>query len=220
MNSARPTPRTAAGDSRAIPVFVSPSMSPSRRAGIRSDTHKLVVNPVDGGHQVSLAEGTMSARDRDCVLAWQPVQQPTQPWLTLFFTMTPRPGFLYFLAQTAPPSSRDEAASIPREVMLLVDHFRLMTGANGRRPIWPSSASCPMTPADRFGLCLFHTDHVAHRSLTEATPEAIEQAVAWLKGQHDGGGTPTWGLPWKRPCALRRQPEISHAMCSSSPMLR
>ena len=101
-----------------------------------------------------------------------------------------QPGFL--LAQTllaqAPTSAPD---SPPRSVVLLFDNSLSMQWDKLERSYGALEATLlNLRPADRFSLILFNQDVTLYKPQpVAATPEAIEQALAFVKASRLRGGT-------------------------------
>ena len=96
----------------------------------------------------------------------------------------------YFLALCTPPKWAD-AKKVPREVVLLVDHSGLMEGAKWEAADWAVERFLAgLSERDSFALGLFHstTKWFAQRT-RKATPDAVREAVAFLKKNRDSGGT-------------------------------
>ncbi len=90
-----------------------------------------------------------------------------------------------------PPSKIAEDATLPREVLLLVDHSGSMTGPKWAAADWAVERFLSdLNADDSFALATFHTEVNWHRrSLAAADAEAVDQAVQWLKANRDSGGT-------------------------------
>lgn len=101
-----------------------------------------------------------------------------------------QPGF--FLAQTllapAPAAAPDSA---PRTVVLLFDNSLSMQWDKLERSYGALQATLlSLKPADRFSLLLFNQDVTPYKPQpVAATPEAIEQALAFVKASRLRGGT-------------------------------
>ena len=99
-----------------------------------------------------------------------------------------QPGF--FLAQTllAPASAPD---SPPRTVVLLFDNSLSMQWDKLERSYGALEATLlSLKPADRFSLILFNQDVTLYKPQpVAATPEAVEQALAFVKANQLRGGT-------------------------------
>jgi Ca-activated chloride channel family protein len=152
---------------------------------IASPTHALAV----GGDRVRLRDGDVIP-DRDCVLTWCAAAAESRPALRVWTQPDPASGKAYFLALCAPPKFAN-AKKVPREVILLVDHSGSMGGAKWEAADWAVERFLAgLSEHDSFALGLFHdtTKWLAERP-RKATPEAVREAVAFLKANRDSGGT-------------------------------
>ncbi|MBP3961061.1 VWA domain-containing protein [Gemmata sp. G18] len=152
---------------------------------IASPTHALAVE----GDRVRLREGE-ALPDRDCVISWGAKTEDAQPALRTWVHADPATEKAYFLALCAPPKFAS-AKKIPREVVLLVDHSGSMRGAKWEAADWAVERFLAgMSEHDSFALGLFHdtTKWFAERP-RKATPDVVREAVAFLKTNHDSGGT-------------------------------
>ena len=152
---------------------------------IASPTHALAVE----GDHVSLREKEVIP-DRDCVISWGAKADDSQPALRTWVHADSATEKAYFLALCAPPKFAN-AKKIPREVVLLVDHSGSMRGAKWEAADWAVECFLAgLSEHDSFALGLFHdtTKWFAARP-RKATPDAVREAVAFLKANHDSGGT-------------------------------
>ncbi|MFN8492690.1 MAG: VIT domain-containing protein [Caldilineaceae bacterium] len=159
-------------------------------ATVTSPTHALAVNPVGDEQRVQLQSGEVLP-DRDCVLAWTPVQAETRPVLRVFCHSDRPTDWVYFLAQVAPPALPTDHQGIGREAILLVDHSGSMTGPKWAAADWAVERFlADLTERDTFALGVFHnTTHWFAEQLQPATSAVVEKAVQWLKQHTDSGGT-------------------------------
>jgi Ca-activated chloride channel homolog len=158
---------------------------------VRSGTHALAIGGDDaGGLRVRLRDEEVLP-DRDCVLAWQPRREATRPAFHALVHDDREDKHVYFLALVAPPRAVDPAATVAREVVLLVDHSGSMQGAKWEASDWAvRSFLSGLTERDRFGLGLFHNAaYWFDRSTQRATPEAVGRAIDFLLRSRDSGGT-------------------------------
>ncbi len=157
---------------------------------VSSPTHPLEVARDLGRARIRLRDGEV-VPDRDCVVTWQPEGQSDRPTLDLLLHDEPASGFVYFLAMVAPPAARDPGKGAAREVVLLVDHSGSMGGDKWQAADWAVERFLSdLSDRDSFALGLFHTTtRWFDRSPRRATPEAVAEAVAFLKAHRDPGGT-------------------------------
>jgi Ca-activated chloride channel homolog len=151
---------------------------------IASPTHALTVE--DG--RARLRDGEVLP-DRDCVVTWWPVAAERAA-LRVWTHTDAASGKAYFLALCAPPKFAS-AKKVPREVILLVDHSGSMEGAKWEAADWAvEQFLAGLGEHDSFALGLFHnsTKWLAQRT-RKATPDAVREAVAFLKANRDSGGT-------------------------------
>ncbi len=150
---------------------------------IASSTHALSVE----GDRVRLRDDVLP--DRDCVITWRPKAED-RPALRVWTQADSATGKAYFLALCAPPRYTN-AKKVPREVILLVDHSGSMEGAKWEAADWAVERFLAgLSEHDSFALGLFHdtTKWLAQRP-QKATPDAVREAVAFLKKSRDSGGT-------------------------------
>ncbi|WP_197909482.1 VIT domain-containing protein [Gemmata massiliana] len=152
---------------------------------IASPTHALAVE----GDRVRLREEEVIP-DRDCVISWGAKADDSQPALRTWVHTDPATEKAYFLALCAPPKFAN-AKKTPREVVLLVDLSGSMRGAKWEGADWAVERFLAgMSEHDSFALGLFHstTKWFAERP-RKATPDAVREAVEFLKANLDSGGT-------------------------------
>ena len=157
---------------------------------VSSSTHRLELATEKGAVRVRLQDGEIIA-DRDCVLRWQPMQSPDRPALQVWLHDDVPSEQVYLLALVAPPGGLAPAQSVPREVLLLVDHSGSMQGAKWAAADWAVKRFLSsLTERDAFGLGLFHnkTRWFSERVQT-ADGQAIEAALHFLETSRDSGGT-------------------------------
>ncbi len=151
---------------------------------VASSTHALQVE----GDRVRLRDGEVIP-DRDCVLTWR-AKAEAKAALRAWVHADPATEKAYFLALAVPPKQPD-AKKVPREVVLLVDHSGSMEGPKWEAADWAVERFLAgLTEHDSFALGLFHdtTKWFAQRP-QKATPDAVRDAVAFLKKTRDSGGT-------------------------------
>ncbi|MFN8539972.1 MAG: VIT domain-containing protein [Thermomicrobiales bacterium] len=158
---------------------------------VRSGTHALAIGGDDaGGLRVRLRDEEVLP-DRDCVIAWQPRREATRPSLHALVHDDREDKHVYFLALVAPPRAVNPAATVAREVVLLVDHSGSMGGPKWEASDWAvKSFLGGLTERDRFGLGLFHNDaRWFDKATPRATPEMVGRAIDFLIRNRDSGGT-------------------------------
>ena len=151
---------------------------------VASGTHALQVD----GDRVRLRDGEVIP-DRDCVLTWR-AKSDDKAALRAWVHADPATAKAYFLALAVPPKQAT-AKKIPREVILLVDHSGSMEGPKWEAADWAVERFLAgLNEDDSFALGLFHdtTTWFAQRP-RKATPDAVKEAVAFLKKTRDSGGT-------------------------------
>jgi Ca-activated chloride channel family protein len=158
-------------------------------AKIESQTHALQSIEEGDGLRARLQDGDVIP-DRDCVLAWQPIQTQS-PSLHVFAHDDKDDAQLYFLATIAPPASDQSEHRIPREAILLVDHSGSMEGPKWAAADWAvKSFLYGLSERDDFALGLFHnTTRWFTQRLRRADGKAVEEAVQFLERYRDSGGT-------------------------------
>jgi Ca-activated chloride channel family protein len=152
--------------------------------GIDSRTHALVVE----ADRVRLRDGEVLP-DRDCIITWRPRTQE-RAGLLVWTQADAASSKAYFLALCSPPKFTN-AKKQPREVILLVDHSGSMEGAKWEAADWAVERFLAgLSEHDSFALGLFHntTKWFAERP-RKATPDAVQEAVAFLRKNRDNGGT-------------------------------
>ncbi len=152
---------------------------------IASPTHPLAVE----GGRARLRDGDVIP-DRDCVISWVATADEKRPALRVWTHADSASAQAYFLALCTPPKWAD-AKKVPREVILLVDHSGSMEGAKWEAADWAVERFLAgLGEHDSFALGLFHntTKWFAQRT-RKATPDAVREAVAFLKANRDSGGT-------------------------------
>jgi Ca-activated chloride channel homolog len=157
---------------------------------ITSPTHPLTIEQQHGVDRVTLAAGAVIP-DRDCLITWRAAAVAAQPLLTAFSYHDPAAGYLYFVAQVAPPAMHMRGQGVAREIILLVDHSGSMTGPKWAAADWAVERFlADLSERDRFALGFFHnTTHWFKVQTEVATVAARRQAVTWLKEHRESGGT-------------------------------
>jgi Ca-activated chloride channel family protein len=155
-----------------------------------SPTHSLTVSAENEDLRVTLQDGEVLP-DRDCVLAWQPVQETQHPALHVLLHEDAAADQVYFLAQVAPPAARSTAESVPRECILLVDHSGSMNGPKWAASDWAVKQFLNgLTAQDTFALGLFHSHTFWFaRKVMRGEAGAVAEAIRFLEAHKDSGGT-------------------------------
>jgi Ca-activated chloride channel family protein len=171
---------------------------------VQSPTHPLDVTREGNTRRVRLRDGEV-VPDRDCVVTWRPAQEQARPALQVLVHEDPATPHLYFLALVAPPATRDAGSGLAREVILLVDHSGSMEGAKWQAADWAVERFLSeLTPRDTFALGLFHnTTRWFAPAPRPADPQAVAEAVAFLKANRDSGGTEL-GVALEQALGLKR----------------
>src|SRR5262249_24221726 len=91
----------------------------------------------------------------------------------------------------APPARRPDSASMPREVILLVDHSGSMQGPKWEAADWAVKRFLTgLGERDAFALGLFHDRRTwLAKAPKPAAAKAVEKAVEFLKKHQDTAGT-------------------------------
>jgi len=162
-------------------------------AEMTSPTHALDVEATEGRLRVRLRDGEVLP-DRDCVLTWQPPRETARPTLQILRHDDPADRSACFLALVAPPAAGGqavEARTLPREVILLIDHSSSMYGPKWQAADWAvQNLLAGLTPADTFNLGLFHNEtRWFARAPVRADERTVRQAGEFLVKHTDSGGT-------------------------------
>ena len=159
-------------------------------AQVVSPTHTLDTTPRQDGVRVRLRDGEV-VPDRDCLLAWTPRRDDSQPTLEAWTYHDDVTDFEYSLALAVPPATVGEGDLKPREVVLLVDRSGSMDGPKWAAAEWAvKQFLAGLRPEDAFTLGAF--DHVADWYLPqprEVTPERLAKATKFLEERKPRGGT-------------------------------
>src|SRR5581483_4601519 len=105
---------------------------------ITSPTHVLDVDQAEGRLRVRLRDGEVLP-DRDCVLVWQPHRERGRPSFQLLAHDDATEHEACFLALVSPPAAGTPTfpgATLPREVLLLIDHSGSMSGPKWEAADW------------------------------------------------------------------------------------
>ena len=173
---------------------------------VQSPTHRLSLASEQGAVRVQLQDGEVIP-DRDCVLAWQPTQSSDRPVLQVLLHHDLPSAQDYFLALAVPPVAAGSAQSVPREVILLVDHSGSMQGAKWAAADWAVKRFLgSLSERDSFALGLFHnTTRWFSERVRAADAQAVGDAVRFLEAAHDSGGTEL-GVALEQALSLERSP--------------
>lgn len=160
---------------------------------VASPTHEVTVQGVKAtpgaeGIRVRLAAGEVTP-DRDLLLRWTPPQAEARPGLYALAHDDPAAGYLYFLAQIAPP--RAAGTGLRREITLLVDHSGSMSGPKWEAADWATEQLLrSLTAQDAFALGVFHNTAAWFApQLQPGDAATVERALSWFKARRDSGGT-------------------------------
>jgi Ca-activated chloride channel family protein len=161
---------------------------------LTSPTHDLDVGTGSEGRlRVRLRDGDILP-DRDCVLFWQPHREASHPTLQILRHADPVEREACFLALVSPPAVGPEmppTPTLPREVILLIDHSGSMSGPKWAAADWAvQNLLAGLTPSDTFNLGLFHdTTQWFGRSPVRADDRTLKLAREFLLANKDSGGT-------------------------------
>jgi len=160
---------------------------------VTSPTHTLDVTEAEGRLRVRLRDGEVLP-DRDCVLTWQPRREDGRLSLQILRHDDVAERESCFLALVSPPAAGTvtlPTATLPREVLLLIDHSGSMSGAKWEASDWAvQNLLAGLTPADTFNLGLFHdTTNWFVKSPVRADERTVKQAREFLLASKDSGGT-------------------------------
>ena len=178
---------------------------------VASSTHPLDTQDMGGNlKRVRLRDGDVLP-DRDLLLSWQAVQEPSHPGLSVLLHDDVASGYVYFLALVAPPKAKSSDAPISREAVLLVDHSGSMHGAKWEAADWAVKQFLGgMSDKDTFALGLFHntTQWFSHGGLSGTAPHSaasggVKAAIDFLDKHKDSGGT-NLGVALEQALNLRR----------------
>jgi len=162
----------------------------SGAAVVKSPTHALKTSNEGAALRVQLQAGEVLP-DRDCLLAWEPQMDERRPALHVMLHGEPADGQLYFLALATPPAAPAAGSTLPREVILLVDHSGSMSGAKWEAADWAVKRFLyGLRAEDAVSLGLFHnTTRWFSDKPVPATPKNVEALVGFLEAHKDSGGT-------------------------------
>ena len=128
------------------------------------------------------------AADRDFVLRWSPRLEAV-PTASLF--IEDREDGRYGLLMILPPVPQSDAASgLPTDTVFVVDTSGSMDGPSivqAREAL--QEALGRLRPGDGFDIVRFASDWEAFRPQLARSPDAVEEAVGWVRGLKANGGT-------------------------------
>jgi len=199
-------PVALAADGRGLALPPTVALSAEIVAGIElerveSPTHAVTVWAEGGVHRVLLAE-LVEASDRDFELRWAPV--PSKAPRSALFTDRVG-GEDYALLMIVPPTL--PVASLPRELILVIDNSGSMSGASMAQAIEAADrALARLKPGDRFNVIRFDDDFdLLFPEPVPAQPGNVARARAFVRSLRAEGGTEM--LPPLRAAFAGRAPE-------------
>lgn len=156
-------------------------------ARVDSAYHDIALSRRAGVYSLALVNG-VSEMDRDFVLSWQPVSG-SAPRAALF---TEKVGEAYYaLLMVVPPTAKRRAASIPREIIFVVDTSGSMGGVaieQARASV--ASALAQLRPQDYFNIIEFNSSHRAlYKQPVPATAHYTQRAQEFVRWLGASGGT-------------------------------
>lgn len=158
---------------------------------VQSPTHQLALAEDSRDVQIRLTDGEV-VPDRDLVLTWRARAEGDKPALRVYTHAEPNGADapLYFLAEVAPPAGKT-VETLPREVILLVDHSGSMEGAKWAASDWAVTRFLSsLTPQDTLAVGLFHNDTRWFSQRPEAADSrTVQKAIDFVKNTRDSGGT-------------------------------
>ncbi|HWU77400.1 MAG TPA: marine proteobacterial sortase target protein [Rhodanobacter sp.] len=154
-------------------------------AAVESPSHAIVSTRHGRRWEIRLRDASVLP-DRDFVLRWQPRPQ-AQPNVASFSQDID--GMHYAMLMLLPP--QQQARRLPRELILIID----TSGSMGGESIRQARAALDLAlnqlqPGDRFNVAEFNSILNPWRpEAVAATPEAVQQAQAWIDQLQARGGT-------------------------------
>lgn len=154
-------------------------------AAVSSPSHNIVSEQHGKRWSIRLRDNAVLP-DRDFVLRWQPTPQ-TQPQIASFSQDID--GSHYAMLMLMPP--QQQAQRLPRELILIIDTSGSMGGESIRQARAALDlALSQLQPGDRFNVAEFNSILNPWRNdAVAATPEALQQARAWVDQLQARGGT-------------------------------
>ena len=156
---------------------------------IESPTHPITITKQEtNSYQVSLEEVPTYA-DRDFELIWTPLSHDT-PQASVFTEQ--HDGETYLFMQLMPPTSTFSAqATIPREVIFVIDTSGSMAGKSlTQAKAALTLALSRLAPHDTFNLIQFNSvTHTLYSTARTASSSRIHEAQRYVNGLQATGGT-------------------------------
>ena len=181
---------------------------------VQSPTHALRTATQDEAIRVELRDGEIIP-DRDCILSWRPGQPTASRALHVLVEADVATTRDYFLALVVPPDSpealpgagAEALPTVPREVILLVDHSGSMEGAKWAAANWAVKRFLSgLSSVDSFALGVFHnTTRWFSDRAQRAEKGVVQEAVKFLESARDSGGTEL-GVALEQALNLDRSP--------------
>ncbi|MFC5436407.1 marine proteobacterial sortase target protein [Rhodanobacter umsongensis] len=182
------TPRLFADDGAAAPLRTHIAVwldAGVPLADVGSPSHAIVSERQGDSWSIHLRDDSVLP-DRDFVLRWSP-QPQTQPNVASFSQDID--GAHYAMLMLLPPQQQTQR--LPRELILVID----TSGSMGGESIRQARAALDLAlsrlqPGDRFNVVEFNSILDPWRAqAVAATPEAVQQARAWVSQLQAEGGT-------------------------------
>lgn len=154
-------------------------------AAVESPSHAIVSTRQGKRRDIRLRDASVIP-DRDFVLRWQPAPQ-AQPNVASFSQDID--GAHYAMLMLLPP--QQPAQRLPRELILIIDTSGSMGGESIRQARAALDlALSQLQPGDRFNVAEFNSILNPWRpDAVAASPEAVQQAQAWIDQLQARGGT-------------------------------
>ncbi|RAP59693.1 marine proteobacterial sortase target protein [Oleiagrimonas sp. MCCC 1A03011] len=165
-----------------IAVTLNPGVALAR---VVSPSHAIETSHHGATWNVQLRDPSV-VPDRDFILRWTP-QPQTQPNVASFVQTVG--GAHYATLMVMPP--QQQARTLPRELILVIDTSGSMQGASIRQARAALDLALKnLRPEDRFNVIEFNSDmKMLHPQAVQATPQAVQQARDWVAALNAGGGT-------------------------------
>lgn len=159
-------------------------------ADVVCTTHELVTKYDHDEVHVSLASGEIIP-DRDLVLSWKQVGQETNTNLKVYLQQNSGEPDAYFLATIRPPLVEYNTPTLPKEIILLVDHSGSMDGKKrSAADTVAASFIQSLEDQDRFNIGFFQNDVDWFSEVPlEATKKVKLNVQKFINERMDNGGT-------------------------------